>query len=154
MSDLWLKEHFPFLPIKNNIYAECVFTNSVWNSEINRRNKGCSCRVQTGYVELKLQLMEGVQISNVSVISLFINTCKKKMKRLRLLFQMNLHNLRYLYIRTDEMPFNSDNKYMYVQCTPRYGQVCTLFTGNFNQLFNITFLSLLGVIIKRGFFTN
>ncbi|XP_053401616.1 calcium-transporting ATPase type 2C member 1-like isoform X2 [Mercenaria mercenaria] len=36
--------------------------------------------------------------------------------------KMNLHNLRYLYIRTDEMPFNSDNKYMYVQCTPRYGQ--------------------------------
>ncbi|XP_060561406.1 calcium-transporting ATPase type 2C member 1-like isoform X2 [Ruditapes philippinarum] len=37
--------------------------------------------------------------------------------------KMNLHNLRYLYIRTDEMPFNSDNKYMYVQCTPRYGQM-------------------------------
>lgn len=36
--------------------------------------------------------------------------------------KMNLHNLRYLYIRTDEMPFNSDKKYMYVQCTPRYGQ--------------------------------
>ncbi|KAL4235055.1 ATPase [Mactra antiquata] len=36
--------------------------------------------------------------------------------------KMNLHNLRYLYVRVDEMPFSSENKYMYVQCTPRYGQ--------------------------------
>ncbi|KAH3774983.1 calcium-transporting ATPase type 2C member 1-like [Dreissena polymorpha] len=36
--------------------------------------------------------------------------------------KMNLHNLRHLYIRVDETPFSSENKYMAVQCTPRYGQ--------------------------------
>ncbi|KAL3858595.1 hypothetical protein ACJMK2_008867 [Sinanodonta woodiana] len=36
--------------------------------------------------------------------------------------KMNLYNLRYLYIRLDETPFNSETKYMSVRCTPRYGQ--------------------------------
>ena len=36
---------------------------------------------------------------------------------------MNLHNLKYLYIRADEIPFSSEHKYMAVKCTPRYGQV-------------------------------
>ena len=38
-------------------------------------------------------------------------------------FQLNIHNIRDLYLRLEEMPFNSDTKYMAVKCTPKYGEV-------------------------------
>ena len=37
--------------------------------------------------------------------------------------QMNLHHIENLYRRVEEMPFNSDTKYMAVKCTPKYGKV-------------------------------
>ncbi|KAJ8303395.1 hypothetical protein KUTeg_019791 [Tegillarca granosa] len=37
-------------------------------------------------------------------------------------WKMNLHNVRDLYLRVEEWPFNSDTKMMAVKCTPKYGQ--------------------------------
>lgn len=36
---------------------------------------------------------------------------------------MNLHHVRELYTRVEEMPFNSETKYMAVRCRPSYGEV-------------------------------
>ena len=41
-------------------------------------------------------------------------------------FQMDLYNIQTLYRRVEEMPFNSDTKYMAVKCTPKYGKVSYL----------------------------
>lgn len=37
-------------------------------------------------------------------------------------WKLNIHHVRDLYIRLEEMPFNSDTKYMAVKCTPKYGE--------------------------------
>lgn len=36
--------------------------------------------------------------------------------------KMNLHHVRELYTRVEEMPFNSETKYMAVRCRPSYGE--------------------------------
>lgn len=40
---------------------------------------------------------------------------------------MNLHHVRELYTRVEEMPFNSETKYMAVRCRPSYGEVYNQF---------------------------
>lgn len=50
------------------------------------------------------------------------------------LFQMSLHNIQSLYRRVEEMPFNSDTKYMSVKCTPKYGRVSENTTGSLNTV--------------------
>ncbi|XP_071172782.1 calcium-transporting ATPase type 2C member 1-like isoform X2 [Mytilus edulis] len=37
-------------------------------------------------------------------------------------WKLNIHHIRDLYLRLEEMPFNSDTKFMAVKCTPKYGE--------------------------------
>ena len=37
-------------------------------------------------------------------------------------WKLHINHIRDLYLRLEEMPFNSDTKYMAVKCTPKYGE--------------------------------
>ena len=70
-------------------------------------------------------VMSNVEYTKLNANKYMLSTVSEKC--CFILLQMNLHNLKNMYARVDEIPFSSDNKYMATVCTPKYGQVGNCF---------------------------